>query len=210
MSSLDLLSNELDEEQRLFVSSFVLDFNFTATSRRTGISVPRCKKMHKLPVVEQAIDQVKSKIAEICDVTSAQVLNELKRIAFYDINEHVKHLNSSGVTFKELEELEPNTVATSRDSIINTRNFVNIVVPKVQFFENNKDKYSKKDLRQYIGDWFDRDFLDFTTDLMSKQSKKKESKDAKKDSIKLYEDDNILVVKPLTHKSSCYYGSGTK
>ena len=111
---------------------------------------------------------------------------------------------------KELEELEPNTVATSRDSIINTRNFVNIVVPKVQFFENNKDKYSKKDLRQYIGDWFDRDFLDFTTDLMSKQSKKKESKDAKKDSIKLYEDDNILVVKPLTHKASCYYGSGTK
>lgn len=111
---------------------------------------------------------------------------------------------------KELEELEPNTVATSRDSIINKRNFVNTVVPKVQFFENNKDKYPKKDLRQYIGDGFDRDFLNFTTDLMSKQSKKNEGKEAKKDSIKLYEDDNILVVKPLTHKASCYYGSGTK
>lgn len=111
---------------------------------------------------------------------------------------------------KELEELEPNTVATSRDSIINKRNFVNTVVPKVQFFENNKDKYPKKDLRGYVGNLFDRDFLDFTTDLMLKQSKKNEGKEAKKDSIKLYEDDNILVVKPLTHKASCYYGSGTK
>lgn len=111
---------------------------------------------------------------------------------------------------EELEELEPNIPSTSRDAIIRKRQFVNNVVPKVQFFENNKDKYPKKDLRNYIGDWFDRDFLDFTTDLMSKQSKKKESKEAKKDSVKLYEDDNILVVKPLTHKASCYYGSGTK
>lgn len=111
---------------------------------------------------------------------------------------------------EELEELEPNIPSTSRDAIIRKRQFVNNIVPKVQFFENNKDKYPKKDLRNYIGDWFDRDFLDFTTDLMSKQSKKKEKKEAKKDSVKLYEDDNILVVKPLTHKASCYYGSGTK
>jgi hypothetical protein len=116
MSSLDLLSNELDEEQRLFVSSFVLDFNFPATSRRTGISVARCRKMHKLPVVEQSIDQIKSKIAEVCDITSAQVLNELKRIAFYDINDHIKNVNSSGVTFKELEELDGRAIAEVTES----------------------------------------------------------------------------------------------
>lgn len=111
---------------------------------------------------------------------------------------------------EELEELEPNLPSTSRDSIINTRLFVSSIVPKVQFFENNKDKYPKKDLRQYVGNSFDNDFVSFTIDLMAKQSKKKEKVEAKKDSVKLYEDENLLVVKPLTHQASCYYGSGTK
>ena len=111
---------------------------------------------------------------------------------------------------EELEELEPNLPSTSRDSIINTRLFVGSIVPKVQFFENNKDKYPKKDLRQYVGNSFDNDFVNFTIDLMEKQSKKREKVEAKKDSVKLYEDENLLVVKPLTHQASCYYGSGTK
>lgn len=110
----------------------------------------------------------------------------------------------------ELEEIDPYSPSTSRDEIINKRMFVNSLVPKVQFFENNKDKYPKKDLRQYVGNSFDNDFVSFTIDLMAKQSKKKEKVDAKKDSIKLYEDENLLVVKPLTHQASCYYGSGTK
>jgi hypothetical protein len=111
---------------------------------------------------------------------------------------------------EELEELEPNIPSISRDSIIRKRQFVNTIVPKVQFFENNKDKYPKKDLRQYVGNSFDNDFISFTIDLMEKQSKKKEKVEAKKDSVKLYEDENLLVVKPLTHQASCYYGSGTK
>jgi len=111
---------------------------------------------------------------------------------------------------KELEELKPNHPSTSQNAIINKRQFVDTVVPRVQFFENNKDKYPKKDLRQYIGNSFETDFLLFTNDLMLNQSKKKERQESKKESVKLYEDDNILVVKPLTHKASCYYGSGTK
>jgi len=71
---------------------------------------------------------------------------------------------------KELEELEPNHPNTSIESIRNKRSFVQNVIPKIEFFDRNKDKYPKKDLREYIGDWFDRDFLDFTDDLMRESS----------------------------------------
>jgi hypothetical protein len=111
---------------------------------------------------------------------------------------------------KELEELEPNMVSTTRDYLISIRRTIENVIPKLEFFERNKDKYPKKDFKQYVGWGFDREFLDFTDKLMSEISKKKEKEIAKKDATKLYEDGNILVVKPHTHQSSCYYGSGTK
>jgi len=111
---------------------------------------------------------------------------------------------------KELEELEPNMVSTTRNSLISDRGFITNVIPKLEFFERNKDKYSKKDFKQYVGWNFDSEFLDLTDKLMSEFSKKKEREIAKKDSVKIYEDETLLVVKPLTHQSSCYYGAGTK
>ena len=111
---------------------------------------------------------------------------------------------------KELEELEPNHPNTAVQSIRDKRNFVQNVVPKVEFFDKNKDKYPKKDLREYIGDWFDRDFLSFTDDLIKKSSIKQEEKKAKKQVEKIYDSDTVLIVKPKTHTASCYYGAGTK
>jgi len=111
---------------------------------------------------------------------------------------------------KELEELEPNHPNTSIESIRNKRNFVQNVIPKIEFFDRNKDKYPKKDLREYIGDWFDRDFLDFTDDLIRKSSVKQEEKKARKEVEKIYDSDTVLIVKPKTHTASCYYGAGTK
>ena len=42
---------------------------------------------------------------------------------------------------KELEELEPNQVNTSIRAVSDMRQFVAEIVPKVQFFDTNKDKY---------------------------------------------------------------------
>jgi hypothetical protein len=111
---------------------------------------------------------------------------------------------------EELEKLEPNTVATATNALIGDRNFINSVIPRLEFFERNKDRYPKKDFKQYVGWDFDEEFMDFTNLLMSQKSKKDEREIAKKDSVKIYEDENLLVVKPLTHQSSCYYGAGTK
>ena len=111
---------------------------------------------------------------------------------------------------KELEELEPNQVNTSIRAVSDMRQFVAEIVPKVQFFDTNKDKYPKKDLREYVGDWFERDFLNFTNELIKQTSEKKEEKKARKEVDKVYDSDTILIVKPKTHTASCYYGAGTK
>ena len=111
---------------------------------------------------------------------------------------------------KELEELEPNHPNTAIESIRSKRQFVQNVISKVEFFDKNKDKYPKKDLREYIGDWFERDFLDFTDDLIKKSSVKNQEKKARKEVEKIYDSDTVLIVKPKTHTASCYYGAGTK
>ena len=40
-----------------------------------------------------------------------EVLNELKRIAFYDIKDHVKNYSASGVTLEELDEIDGRAIA---------------------------------------------------------------------------------------------------
>jgi hypothetical protein len=111
---------------------------------------------------------------------------------------------------KELEELEPNRVATARDTISYKRQFIENLIPKLQFFERNKDKYPKKDFKQYVGLNFDRDFLDFTDNLMEEKEKKNEGKTARKNVDKIYEDNKVLIVSPKTHQASCFYGAGTR
>lgn len=111
---------------------------------------------------------------------------------------------------QELEELEPNRVATARDAISYKRQFIETLMPKLQFFERNKDKYPKKDFKEYVGLNFDRDFLDFTDSLMEEQEKKKEKEVARKNVDKIYEDNKVLIVSPKTHQASCFYGAGTR
>lgn len=111
---------------------------------------------------------------------------------------------------KELEELEPNMVSTARDYFINIRRTIANIIPKLEFFDRNKDKYPKKDFKQYTGWDFDREFLDFTDKLMKSQNEKKEKERERKEIKKIYEDNRVLIVKPLSHVASCYYGAGTR
>lgn len=111
---------------------------------------------------------------------------------------------------KELEELAPYTYFTAENSVNYIRQFVSNLIPKVQFFENNKDKYIKKDLKDYIGFQFDSDFVSLTNDLISQSSIKKEEKRARKEVDKIYDGETVLIVKPKTHTASCYYGANTK
>jgi hypothetical protein len=70
------------------------------------------------------------------------------------------------------------------------------------------DKFSrnleKKDINQY------EDLSDLSIELSDYKSKNQSKKIDSTDTEKIYEDPNVLIVRPLTHKSSCKYGAGTR
>ena len=84
------------------------------------------------------------------------------------------------------------------------------IVQKVWFFDNNKSKYDKKDLNDYVGNTFDSQFLDFTDKLMQEKTNKQLKNEIKGNTKRIFENDKVLIVRPLSFESSCYYGAGTK
>lgn len=73
----------------------------------------------------------------------------------------------------------------------------------VKEFDRYQSQLEKKDINQY------KSFNELENTLLSYSSKSKEKKN-ESGADKIYEDDNILVVKPLTHSASCKYGAGTR
>jgi hypothetical protein len=64
-----------------------------------------------------------------------------------------------------------------------------------------------KDINQYTNPAFLETLIDIVD---SKKSKKEIERELKSQAEKLFEDDEVLVVKPTTHAASCYYGANTK
>lgn len=61
----------------------------------------------------------------------------------------------------------------------------------------------KKDINQY------KSYSELVDVISQYESQRKETV-SNEDSIKLVDNDDIIIVRPLTHQSSCKYGSGTK
>lgn len=64
-----------------------------------------------------------------------------------------------------------------------------------------------KDINQYTNPAFLEELMEVVD---SRKSKSEIEKELKNQSEKLYEDDDVLVVKPNTYAASCYYGANTK
>ena len=64
-----------------------------------------------------------------------------------------------------------------------------------------------KDINQYTNPAFLEELMDVVD---NRKTKSEIEKELKNQSEKLYEDDDILVVKPNTYAASCYYGANTK
>ena len=75
----------------------------------------------------------------------------------------------------------------------------------VEKFDRVRKNLQYKDINQYknIQDLIDT--LEVYGDTKSEEKTKVEA-----DTSKIYEDSEVLIVKPLSQKSSCYYGQGTK
>jgi len=91
------------------------------------------------------------------------------------------------------------------DDFGNTIISLDNVIKWIEKFDRVRKNLQYKDINQYknIQDLIDT--LEVYGDTKSEEKTKVES-----GTSKIYEDSEVLIVKPLTQKSSCYYGRGTK
>jgi hypothetical protein len=73
----------------------------------------------------------------------------------------------------------------------------------VTYFHNQTQKFEKKDINQYQSM---QEFKDAVVEAKQNLSQGEIKKSAKK----VFEDQRHLVVQPLTHAASCFYGAGTR
>ena len=75
----------------------------------------------------------------------------------------------------------------------------------IKDFNRFQQSLEEKDINKY-----DLDGLKIVIEAHKESSKSQQNKFDYSDAKKLYEDSNILIVKPLTFEASCKYGSGTR
>jgi hypothetical protein len=91
--------------------------------------------------------------------------------------------------------------------VVNPRNFnadLNIVVKLLEKFSTVSQNLSLKDINQYDKISTLKKVLDDYDNRIRREIKTVDDADV------VYEDNEMIVVSPKTHKSSCYFGSGTK
>jgi len=77
-------------------------------------------------------------------------------------------------------------------------------INNLQQFDRIGKNLEKKDINQY------QSLVELEKAVVDYSSKSQEEKLTESDAKRIYEDDRVLVVRPLSHKASCKYGAGTK
>ena len=72
------------------------------------------------------------------------------------------------------------------------------------YFDKNNQKFKVKDINQY------NSFNELEAAVLEVSQQKRRDFEVIPDTTVLYNDDNYIVLIPESHKSSCYYGSGSK
>jgi len=105
-------------EEHAFVMSFLLDQNRAAAARRCGICDKTARKWLQKPGVQALITRKAREIEQVCDVTLAECLNELKKIAFFKHQEYAKDFKFEveegclGVTLEDFKDMDTSAIAS--------------------------------------------------------------------------------------------------
>ena len=103
------------------------------------------------------------------------------------------------------EDIQPLSFEIANRYIIEKRDEIDRLVEALKFFDVHNKKYKHQEFKKYA----DNDlfyFLKETDSLREEFNKKK----AEKEVVKVFESENLLVVRPTSYESSCLYGAGTK
>ena len=106
---------------------------------------------------------------------------------------------------KTEDEIEHFGYNQAKDYVESRRGGIDILVEALKFFDVHKNKYEHQELRNYV----DRGFFDFLreTEILRDEFNKKKGE---KEVVKVFDSENLLVVRPTSYESSCLYGAGTK
>lgn len=84
---------------------------------------------------------------------------------------------------------------------------VDLIIKAVNLFDKNLPKIKHKDINFYKSV---KELYAVALHAEEQVSKQKQKKHIKQNAIKLWDDDNWFIMSPTSHKTSCYYGAGTK
>jgi phage terminase small subunit len=88
----------LNDKQRKFCEEYVLDFNGTQAAIRAGYSKKTANRIASenllKPDIQNYLSELKKKVAEESDITKKQLIDELSKIAFFDIRKIFNDDNS--------------------------------------------------------------------------------------------------------------------
>ena len=112
--------------------------------------------------------------------------------------------------FYASSEKQSLTTREAFNFIMKEREYLTRVINALEFFESNKKKFKYNQFTDYIKNEALDDFLKEYKKLKSEREKKKELEIKKTQVTRIYEDEDILVLRPLTYEASCIYGASTK
>jgi hypothetical protein len=105
-------------------------------------------------------------------------------------------------------EAEPLVNSVARESLFSMRRQIDEIVLALETFEKHKSKFKYPEFRKYIPNNVN-DFIAEAKKIRDEAITKQNEKSAKKEVDKIFENDVLLIVKPKSFQSSCYYGAGT-
>jgi len=157
---------------------------------------------------QKSIDAERKMVSNYMDDASAYdfLLDEpfMKETNYKYLNDILEHYYT--VNYYS-GEAEPLPTSPARDLLFEFRSEIDKIVASLDTFEKHKSKFKYPEFRQYstnIEDFFN-EAQKIKTDVESKQIEKS----AKKEADKIFENDSLLIIKPKSFQSSCYYGAGT-
>lgn len=111
---------KLTNKQKLFIKEYLVDLNATQAAIRSGYSEDSAKAIGyenlTKPHIQEAISNELKKRTSNIDITNERVLNEICKLAFFNI----KDLYREDGTLKEINELDENVSAAISAIKINT------------------------------------------------------------------------------------------
>jgi hypothetical protein len=130
--------------------------------------------------------------------TNFKYLNDLITLFYNNLIQEYK------LTGKDVEPLERDE---ARNYLFSIRRRVEEVLNLLSFYDKHKSKFKYPEFRQYFKN-FDS-FVGEASKLKKEVETKQQQVAARKEVDKIFDNDTLLIVKPKSHTSSCYYGAGT-